>query len=70
MNSNRKAAPNGQAGAIIKEFNLEVLLNSNRRIIKKETTALTHVIGKYIQISCWTTEKLFENSWSNPRSWT
>ncbi len=48
MNSNRKAAPNGQAEAIIKEFNLEVLLNSNRRIIKKEKTALTQVIGKII----------------------
>jgi hypothetical protein len=48
MNSNRKAAPNGQAEAIIKEFNLEVLLNSNRRTIKKEKIALIQVIGKII----------------------
>ena len=48
MNSNRKAAPNGQAEAIIKEFNLEVRLESNRKIIKKEKTALIHVIGKII----------------------
>lgn len=48
MNSNKKAAPNGQAEAIIKEFNKEVLLNSSRKIIKKEKTALTHVIGKII----------------------
>jgi hypothetical protein len=48
MNSNKKAAPNGHAEAIIKEFNMEVLLDSNRRIVKKEKTALTHVIGKII----------------------
>jgi len=48
MNSNKKAAPNGQAEAIIKEFNAEVLLHSNKRITKKEKTALTHVIGKII----------------------
>ena len=48
MNSNKKAAPNGHAEAIIKEFNKEVLLNSNRKIINKEKIALTHVIGKII----------------------
>jgi hypothetical protein len=48
MNSNRKAAPNGQAEAIIKEFSLEVLLNNNIRIMKNEITALTQVTGKII----------------------
>lgn len=48
INSNKKAAPNGQAEAIMKEFNLEVLLNNNRIIIKNEITALTQVIGKII----------------------
>jgi hypothetical protein len=67
MNSNKKAAPKGHAEAIIKEFNKEVLLNSSRKNNKKGKNCTDPCNREnYIQISCWTTEKLFENSWSNP----